>query len=662
MKEEKLMGILMKHNIVSFEASALALNGLSISNLRNSHVIETFLTGFSTILNGISLFDSTTFRIYKQADSINFKLRQLNRNLARQLDSFINMIERLPSPEIPSTPFLQSVQQMQDKLCDVLFSMADIISHALISLVEEMYRNNRNEVLEKKLLPSFKIFNESVATVRSQAVGQTASDFAGVLIQIEFHFNNFIDCSSKINFTKSLFPVKKLLEISGNMGESIMRLSKIVPTLTDILIINPDPDSADKIPEKFEPKMTNQQISDNLTPHDVLSSIQSQSTKILNNLTEAKKVFSEYSVDSDVIIEIIEKIDNDSNKFISFSRQMISVCTDQRLGELQTSIFSFISVVSNLHVAIRNRLLREGNFDQDINEAISQFGPQIESTINLASAAVKNFEEKSAVIEEEIIDTIEDTSSASDEVTRELQATANAINEMNARLAKFSAQISTIEEPIQDEGIDIIDENTNDLAEESNNGLQRQEMNLNAEQGTLPAFVISNASPVLEMTSLILQRAQVITKQKMMESGGHLQNEKALIKCAQDLSEAAELLLIVAEILISKAESDTEYKVISAAKIIKASVAAFVAKIQQLGGDSEGKMIEYVKKVVIHADAVVTKGESIAIEKMIEEESKVQKKVMNKFTLRLNLQSDLNNLETVLKQQEDALKQFNRKF
>ncbi|KAH0787667.1 hypothetical protein GPJ56_008400 [Histomonas meleagridis] len=74
--------------------------------------------------------------------------------------------------------------------------------------------------------------------------------------------------------------------------------------------------------------------------------------------------------------------------------------------------------------------------------------------------------------------------------------------------------------------------------------------NLKAAEGTLPAFLISCATPIFAASSAIVKRAQEITAQ-LLANFGKIDNERGLIRAAQDLSEAAELLLICAEILVT---------------------------------------------------------------------------------------------------------------
>ena len=176
----------------------------------------------------------------------------------------------------------------------------------------------------------------------------------------------------------------------------------------------------------------------------------------------------------------------------------------------------------------------------------------------------------------------------------------------------------------------------------------------------LAAFVIKNAQPVLMATGPILQRAQEITKMIIAEKG-HLENEKLLIKCAQELAESAELLMISAEIVITKSEEDPEFKVISAARIVKASVSSLVAQLLVNGPDKEGIMNDHVKIVVHYTDAIIKMAETIVenTQAQKDQESPISGNIIKR---KMNMTNILGQLRAQLAEEEANLKQFRKRF
>ena len=224
---------------------------------------------------------------------------------------------------------------------------------------------------------------------------------------------------------------------------------------------------------------------------------------------------------------------------------------------------------------------------------------------------------------------------------------------MTTRLAKFNVQVPII-------GEEIIEEEENH--EEEIQELEKILTDLETEQGTFPSFVISHATPILQTTSKILKRAQEIT-QSIIQNEGFIQNEKSLIKVAQDLSESAELLLIVAEILIHGEEKEAEYKVIAAAKIIKASISSLVTQVLANGGDSEGIMNTFVGTIAFHTNKIIHKATKIIKENYAKEDAKEKNKAHNNIMIeKLNIQNKINEYQKLLQKEESLLKQFRRRF
>lgn len=659
MNHAKFVDYLKSQNVSSLEAVGLTMQGLKVLKLLNNKIYnEQLIEGFSLLLKTLSIFDSLSLTIHTSSKSANDELRYENRVIARQLDSFITMIESSSkSTEMQQdedeSELIKSIRKMIEDLSSVLLQVSHITTCALIAVVPEMY-NKFEKDIQPKLNSSYKSFSASVSKVKSIAVGPTLDEFSTAVSDLDSHFMKFVDYTKKIDFRATnndcSFPQSNLIHEIESIGEITSKIYEILPNLTDVSIIEPDPEAAEQIRAKFEVPSVSSTIS-NLPPSEILASIKKSRKnleKVLKNIKE--KVFNETTSSSQSIVDGVKQIDDTCMSFVKLCKQMIASCQDQRLGELQTAIFTFTSIVTTFHESAKKRLLREVNFEAEIEESFSQFSPQIKTIVELSEEAVRKAEE---IVQQQLMaKQLEASEGPSDEVTRELMATENAINEMSARLANFSSMLNnnaTNEDEQLDDELDT-------------NGEKRRELStIQAEEGTFPAFVISKAVPALETTSLIMQRAQVMAKE-FLKNGSNTTSERALIKLAQEISEAAQLLIIVAEILIKKTEKDAEFKAIAAAKIIKASVAAFVAKILQMGGDSEGKMNMYVKVVIKNADLVIEKGEKIANEKMAEIDNAKPKSAKNKFTEKLNIQSEITKLDSQLKQQENDLKQFNKKF
>jgi hypothetical protein len=72
------------------------------------------------------------------------------------------------------------------------------------------------------------------------------------------------------------------------------------------------------------------------------------------------------------------------------------------------------------------------------------------------------------------------------------------------------------------------------------------------------------------------------------------------------------------------------FHVVTAARIVKASVSSPVAQVLVRGGDSEGIMNEQAKVVVGHTDRIIDRAEDMMLEQVCAEEAK-RKAARNKM-------------------------------
>ncbi|KAH0787651.1 hypothetical protein GPJ56_008446 [Histomonas meleagridis] len=646
-QQEELIKYLKSYIISSLEAGELSYHSIQLRNLKNTTLTNSFVESYSKIFSTLYNFSSTTLTILTNTESLNMKLRMQNRSIARELDNFINYSENPPKPESPEPGFKTLMQTLFVTLSTLMIHISRTIISATKSIVNEMYEQ-KDKTIQTDLNESIKEFENISTTIRSKAFGPLAMDFSTNIVQIDSTLKQFVNNSINLDFKNEL-PVITLLQHIQTIGESSLRLCQIAPTIID-KSVGPDQISADKIPNKFElPIMP----EINLIPIDAYQELMEEKPTYEGLIDTYKKTFNNTESQNEELVEITLKLFNGSKTFVNLLLQVVVSSYDKHLQiQLQTEIHTYVTNINNILQSTKDFLLRKSNYEENLNESIEVFVTQIPKLISLAEQISKVEEpaNNNEVDEEE-----------KDEVTRELAATSRAIEEMTTRLANFGNQIN-IEDNEDDEdnyqeeevGEDVnIDDSTNDT---------ERITNIEAEQGTLPAFVISHATPILQNTSLILKRAQEIT-QKIIENVGHIQNEKLIIKVAQDLSESAELLLITAEILIQGTEKEAEYKVVTAAKIIKASISSLVTQVLANGGDSEGIMNNYVRNVAIHTNKIIRKATKIIKEGYAVEEAKQPKRVTaNAMIGRLNIQNKINQYQKLLLDEEAQLKQFRKRF
>ncbi|KAH0803594.1 uncharacterized protein GO595_003559 [Histomonas meleagridis] len=609
------------------DAAVLTMHSLMLAGLAFTPLSATFVDCYSELSIALKEFTDLSFQIsQKKTTDLSSELRRINRKMSKQFDAFINIVENPQQQSTEYSEFESTKNQMYTNLSTVIVQIARLNALVSTSLVPEMYTSSHEEIIEN-IQDSINQLNNSVSVVRSKAVGQSSTEIGSLMSQLETQVNTLIDISKKIDFNISFSP-KPLYSPINDVCQITHKMAILGPSLTDRIVIEPDPVSASKIPSDYKiPALPKSAPS----PSEALQDLTLAKRQVDEMMVNFKAIIDTTLATSGELLQQIEELNNVSNTFAEKALIMAVATVDSRYQvEQQTALHAFANAINSIQSAMKNRLLRVPTFAHDMEEAIQLYNTSIEKCMELAETASK-------------IEIVVEEDESMNEVTRELNATANAIEAMSAKLKEFENQVNM--EEIESEEIDA----TQNI------------QNLKAAEGTLPAFLISCATPIFAASSAIVKRAQEITAQ-LLANFGKIDNERGLIRAAQDLSEAAELLLICAEILVTGSEKDAEFKVIAASRIIKASIAALVSQVLVKGGDSEGIMSKHVKEVARYSDSVIARAEQIVDEKLNEEEAKKpQKKTNNPMIRKLNMQQVVNQNRKQLQDEERTLYQFRRK-
>ncbi|EAY11928.1 hypothetical protein TVAG_399330 [Trichomonas vaginalis G3] len=164
-------------------------------------------------------------------------------------------------------------------------------------------------------------------------------------------------------------------------------------------------------------------------------------------------------------------------------------------------------------------------------------------------------------------------------------------------------------------------------------------------------------SKILLSAARIVERARQLTMMQI-EKHGHIDNEKGMIHAAGEVTEAVKLFLIVAEM---KNDEDLNYKIVSAAKIINASVASLVACVNVKGGDKEKIINDEIKNLKNFTEKIIKETEAKIFKKLEENDKKDNKKVMIPVILKLNLQNEINAQWKKCEEEEKKLYEFRKR-
>ena len=581
---------------------------------------EGIITGCIEIINSLPLIlqgalgDST--------DKSNLEFRRGVRNVAKQVDTFINLVES-PQHTKERSEFENIKMKLLQELVKVIVEIMKKVASAVLALQEDTFIDT---------LPSFnkqeKNFEAAFTKVKNEAVGKTKKTFIDLYEQLTNAFKTFNSTNNNYSLP---FPPLPVIDAASRIASSIQRFYQATQAATNVLIIDPDPEAAQQITD-FKP---NSNVTTQLTPADALDELMNAMDELNTTLTAFKEVIENDSATSDEILKQADAIKKTGEHIVHSAFVMAAATTDKALQvEQRTNAHSLSSSIQNILNALKSRLMRNATFENDMKEALSQLNETSKKANSLADSASK------IVVEED--DVQEDDG---DEVSNELRATAAAISDMSNRLAQFSAQLEVTVD------IDEIGEEEDDGAKE---GEIAETVDLQAEEGTMAAYVIGCAQPVIQTAAEILAKSQEICKQLR----GQITNEGRIIKCAREVTESSQLLIISAEIAIQGTESDPEYIAIAASKMIKASIEKFVSEILSQGGDPEGVLMKKVKIVRRNCDTINKKVESIAKQKWIT--AHPVKKSGNRMVLRLQASELLNKYRKELSDAEAERKRFRR--
>jgi hypothetical protein len=636
----ELTNILGDLNSAAYEGAAVTLRSLSLANLTEVHG-GAYVEAFAELTSALAQFVPTTLGILgAPPDSCTAELRPLSRRMVRVYDRLVTLVESPPAGQRPSDPFGQLQLSFRAGLANLTQHIGRLGWAAVKSFVPEMYNRERAQVLPGIEAARLGLRN-SAEQLLAKAVGVTREDFQALVTEFESTFEQWAHTASSLDFSDP-FAAAPLITELGPLAEVTQRLSALAAELTDHVIIQPDPAAAAQLPDDYSPPPP-PDSTDPPPPDAAYADLLGCDRELRAALSAFRIVLGDSLAEGRVLQEAFAELKDSVDVFVGGALRMAVATRDPRLQvEQQTQIHAVADAFTGLRDALRARIMRAGDFDKEVDQGLTAFEASLAKMMTLGEAG-SHVEEVAAVAAPAPVEDVEE-----DEVSREFKASAFAIEEMAARLKQISDQVdqSALVEETDDEAV----------ADDA----EKPRMDLQAVEGSLPAFVISHANPVLEAAALILRRAQEITNQ-IMRDLGKIENEKLIIRCAQELSEAAALLLIVAELLIAGNDEEASFKVVTAARIIKASVSSLVAQVLVKGGDSEGIMNEHVKTVVIHTDKIIVRAESIMQEQARAEEAK-KKAAPNKMIKRLNLSTRITDIRKKLQDDEKKLYQFRKRF
>ena len=563
------------------------------------------------------------------------------------------------------------------------------------SFSPEMYNDGRARITNK-ITNQFNVLIQAGQAVLLKAVGDSASLFGKTLNETRNELQKLIEDAQYVDFSKN-YPAERIVDQTGKVGTVLIKLNKYAMDLIDHIVVKADPIAAGKLPDDYvlptASSFSLSSSSQSLSSAEMLAlleqtmnSLRLSSDSVSLALDKIIKITSDPASTNDDILEALNNLKTAIDKLIEDSMKVTVIASNDPLVQisLQNTLHSLASSFTAVKEALRSRFMRASNYQSEMNQAVTDFRASMQ-------ASMKAAEDASQAIAASI-NASSQKSAAKDAVTRELEATANAIEEMTRRLkaieqsqqAQMSqnatngaaggsspatgyagANSSAIPGSLAGQPLS----GTASTTGSNGSALSAGGPGLSAASdgvlndgygGDLSAFVIQNANPILAAAAMILKRAQEITNE-MLAKYGKIENEQLLIRSAKELSDAAALLIFSAEIVMNGVNEESIFKVIAAAKIVKASVCALVAQVLVKGGDPQQIMDRHVRTVVQHTDMIIKRAEVIVLQIFEDEEKKV-KMAPTLMAQKLNLQSRIAQVRKKLQEEEKALYKFRKRF
>ena len=192
--------------------------------------------------------------------------------------------------------------------------------------------------------------------------------------------------------------LKFLIDSAQSLHTNLQQLCIVSKQLNDVVIQHPDKENAAKLPNKFTMPPLPTETTDIETSYKQLTEIQSVYKE---SYTKLKSILFDSSVLNQEIVELTNKLCQNSTNFITSSLKVSFASTDI---SLQSEIASLLSQLSNdvnkLIRAIKSRLLLKNDWANDAEQAFDGIIFKVQEIIKKSELSVKISKEDEAAADE----------------------------------------------------------------------------------------------------------------------------------------------------------------------------------------------------------------------------------------------------------------------
>lgn len=334
---------------------------------RNRSVMESSLEETAFILESLSPFVVAALEILSSPGKSVDELRKLSRRLTKSVSNLIDMVETRDSVGGDRDELSQAITSCFCLLFDALFAVNAPIVHGSISVCPEMFENRRVSV-EKQFGERMKKYCSAIETVRKRVVGRGVEELDKLIPLISSELRELAPEATRVTFTPGKFPVQSCLESLAKVGGHLRKLAVLSRSLTDQVVIPPDPQAADSFADFPLPVI----LCFGKTLAASYEKLWPAEKELLSSVAAFEQVLSNGAKDSSEIVKSIEKVSEVAFTFCESALRIVLGSFDPDAESLALpDVEKFKDAVIATQSATRNCLLRTTGFNTKLEQSLS---------------------------------------------------------------------------------------------------------------------------------------------------------------------------------------------------------------------------------------------------------------------------------------------------
>lgn len=335
---------------------------------RNRSVMESCLEETAFILESLSPFVVSALEILSSPAKSVDELRKLSRRLTKSVSNLIDMVETRDKVGGDRDELSEAITSCLCLLFDALFAVNAPIVHGSISVCPEMFENRRVSV-EKQFGERMNKYSSAIETVRNRVVGRGVEELDKLIPLINSELRKLAPEVTRVTFTPGKFPVQSCLESLAKLGAHLRRLAVLSRSLTDQVVIPPDPLAADSFADFRLPVI----MCFGKTLAASYEKFWPAEKELLSSVAAFEEVLSKGAKDNSEIVKSIGKVSEVAFTFCECALRIILGSFDPDTESLALpDVEKLKDAIISTQSATRNCLLRTTGFNAKLEQSLNE--------------------------------------------------------------------------------------------------------------------------------------------------------------------------------------------------------------------------------------------------------------------------------------------------